>query len=333
MGTSDTNEMATVKTIHWVSSSVIGVIFIVFGIVGNILSLIVWSRKSMRSSTGTFLIFLSLADISLLLMFLLTDSIIQMSPSILASRDFGMFYAYFGYPFFFLAFILSIWMLVGVTVDRYLQVCWPLKAKVSWTQRRVCIGAGCIFLFCFIVNIPHFKTFQPADPAIYGKAFSYTDFGKSEGSLKYEFWVHCMFLVLFPWLSLLTFNILIIKTVVTSNRMTKLKKENSRKTESQLTRLLLTVTFTFMILIILQCVAQCFYMLQPGNVNMRMVDEAFSVAKLGCVVNSSINFFLYCYSGRKFRNELKKMCHNTCNRNSTVLKSSVYSLSNNSSSS
>lgn len=40
---------------------------------------------------------------------------------------------------------------------------------------------------------------------------------------------------------------------------------------------------------------------------MRIVNEAFSVAKLGIVINSSINFFLYCLSARKFRKELFKV--------------------------
>jgi hypothetical protein len=35
-----------------------------------------------------------------------------------------------------------------------------------------------------------------------------------------------------------------------------------------------------------------------------IIDEAYAVAKLGVIVNSSINFLLYCLSGRRFRNEL-----------------------------
>lgn len=39
--------------------------------------------------------------------------------------------------------------------------------------------------------------------------------------------------------------------------------------------------------------------------DMNIVNEAFSVAKLGIVVNSSINFLLYCLSGKRFRKELR----------------------------
>ena len=35
-----------------------------------------------------------------------------------------------------------------------------------------------------------------------------------------------------------------------------------------------------------------------------MVREVRAIAKLGVVINSAINFLLYCISGRRFRKEL-----------------------------
>ncbi|XP_048736552.1 probable G-protein coupled receptor 139 isoform X1 [Ostrea edulis] len=380
----DSDAMAVAKKMHWVTSSIVALIFVVIGIGGNVLSLIIWSKTSMRSSTGTYLIFQAIADVSVLVFFVLYDSIGQINPDILGQKSYGEFYAYFGYPFFFLSVIVSIWMLVGVTVDRYIQVCWPHKSqekitnsdqshnsykqykRESWTntdpwiyqmwdqvprrgtspvdrshplralylhqdfcsQHRVFLGGGIIFLLCFIINIPHFKTYEPLDTPMDGKAFSLTEYGQSEGSTNYEFWVHCMFLVLAPWLSIFTLNILILRRVFTSNRKSMLKKEKTRKAETQLTRLLLTVTFTFLVLIIFQCVTQCFFMLKPKDVDYRMVSEAFSIAKLGVVINSSVNFFLYCLSGRKFRKELwKALCccrgaHVALNKISSVTSTS-----------
>ncbi|XP_056021925.1 FMRFamide receptor-like isoform X2 [Ostrea edulis] len=324
----DSDAMAVAKKMHWVTSSIVALIFVVIGIGGNVLSLIIWSKTSMRSSTGTYLIFQAIADVSVLVFFVLYDSIGQINPDILGQKSYGEFYAYFGYPFFFLSVIVSIWMLVGVTVDRYIQVCWPHKSQDFCSQHRVFLGGGIIFLLCFIINIPHFKTYEPLDTPMDGKAFSLTEYGQSEGSTNYEFWVHCMFLVLAPWLSIFTLNILILRRVFTSNRKSMLKKEKTRKAETQLTRLLLTVTFTFLVLIIFQCVTQCFFMLKPKDVDYRMVSEAFSIAKLGVVINSSVNFFLYCLSGRKFRKELwKALCccrgaHVALNKISSVTSTS-----------
>ena len=46
--------------------------------------------------------------------------------------------------------------------------------------------------------------------------------------------------------------------------------------------------------------------------NMRIVDEAYAVAKLGIIINSSINFILYCVGGRWFRKELVKILQIFC---------------------
>ena len=48
-------------------------------------------------------------------------------------------------------------------------------------------------------------------------------------------------------------------------------------------------------------VRKCLMLLQG---NRKIVSEAYAIAKLGIVINSSINFLLYCVSGRRFRKEL-----------------------------
>jgi hypothetical protein len=50
----------------------------------------------------------------------------------------------------------------------------------------------------------------------------------------------------------------------------------------------------------------------PFQVNNELVDEAYAVAKLGLVINGSISFFLYCFSGRRFREELFKIMGWNC---------------------
>jgi hypothetical protein len=47
--------MATAHKMHWVASAVLGTILVLVGLVGNTLSIVIWNRKSMKSSTGTYL--------------------------------------------------------------------------------------------------------------------------------------------------------------------------------------------------------------------------------------------------------------------------------------
>ena len=46
----------TAKRMHFTASGVIGPILVILGMVGNILSILVWSRGSMKGSTGRYLI-------------------------------------------------------------------------------------------------------------------------------------------------------------------------------------------------------------------------------------------------------------------------------------
>lgn len=128
------NIMAVAEKMHWISSSFAGTIFLIFGLVGNILSLLIWSRKVKKSSTELYLIAQSITDIGVLVFFFLTDSLVMMMPQIKETYAYGVFYCYIGYPIFYFFIVNSIWTLVGVTVDRYINVCWYQQAKVMFCK-------------------------------------------------------------------------------------------------------------------------------------------------------------------------------------------------------
>ena len=121
--TDDVFDTDLIDKIHFISSAIIGTILFAFGSFGNILSIFIWSRKPIRSSTGMYLIGLAIADLGVLVFFFVSDSIKQLHPELETNDDYAVFYSYIGYPFFYLCVVCSIWATVGVTVDRYIQVC------------------------------------------------------------------------------------------------------------------------------------------------------------------------------------------------------------------
>ena len=68
-------DMETAAKMHFITSVWIGTIFFVFGTLGNILSIVIWLRKPLRSSIGTYLIALANVDIGVLFFFFIADSI------------------------------------------------------------------------------------------------------------------------------------------------------------------------------------------------------------------------------------------------------------------
>ncbi|KAL8618968.1 hypothetical protein ACOMHN_018351 [Nucella lapillus] len=304
--------LSTAQKMHYATSVVVGPIFVILGTIGNILSIVVWTRRHMKSSTGRYLTALAVADLGVLVFFILSDTVKMIYPDLENSPGYSFIFAYLAYPFFFFSIVCSIWFMVGVTVDRFIMVCLITKAKEYCNETRANVGIGLISGLCFLINMPHFWSYEvdwDRDANSTGPALLKTEFQKGEGGIRYEFWIHCIFLVLVPWFSVFTLNLLIISKIGKANRKMSSKKtaqaaDKSRHSENQITRLLLIVTFTFLFLLGCQCITQCFYMIMPDGFDKNIIDEAFAVAKLGVIINSSINFFLYCLSGRRFRQEL-----------------------------
>ena len=54
----------------------------------------------------------------------------------------------------------SVYLTVGVTVERYIAVCHPLKARSWCTCRRGRVAVVVIGLFSFLYNVPRFVLFD-----------------------------------------------------------------------------------------------------------------------------------------------------------------------------
>ncbi|BFZ15847.1 hypothetical protein BsWGS_18886 [Bradybaena similaris] len=316
------SERTFADDLHYLASAIVAPFVCLFGMAGNLLSIITWRRPGMDSSTGRYLTGQAVASFCLLLMFLLCDSLQYWCPVVKYSIVYGVFFSYLGFPVSYLAIICSVWFTVGLTVDRYVMVCWVTKAKRLCSEARANFGLILITLNSFMINIPHFASYTPVFPEDDANdnnnntrvrpAFVETEFGSGDGGKFYEFWIHCIILILIPWVSVLFMNVMIIIRISEANKRMADKKtsqslKKSKESENQITRLLLSVTFAFLFFIGLMCIIQCLWMQKPPGADMVLVSASYSFGKLGFVFNSSSNFVLYCLTGRRFRIELLKM--------------------------
>ncbi|GFS01623.1 FMRFamide receptor [Elysia marginata] len=338
-------EDTLVDDLNFVMCGIVAPIFCFVGMAGNVLSIITWNRPKMRSSTGRYLTGQAIADFSVLMFFVSIDSVTAWNPDVKFSPVYGFCFCYILYPGLFFAVVCSVWFTVGVTIDRYILVCWITKAKQYCNEKRANFGLILITFNAFIINFPHYLSYTTVDPtsssssgnsSIFNtgsvsfnngtapgddgmkkktplttrvEAYRETEFYTSDSGQFYEFWIHCMILILIPWVTVFSMNVMIIKRVRESNKKNEGKKtsaaaKHTKQSENQITRLLLAVTFTFLVFIGMQCIIQCMYMKKPAGFNMFIVNSSFAVAKCGIVFNSSLNFFLYCLTGRRFRTEL-----------------------------
>lgn len=126
----------------------------VLGILGNLLSLLVFTRPAfakMRSSV--FLRALSTMDIILILVFdvnIIHTYILYPDPSSLAEVRFNPV----GQWVLISCATSSAWTIVAVSIERSIAVCLPLKVKIICTKRNAFITCLCLYITLFIINTP-----------------------------------------------------------------------------------------------------------------------------------------------------------------------------------
>ena len=200
---------------------------------------------------------------------------------------------------------------LSMTLDKYVAIKWPHKAAVHSTPRRAKKITVGLYIFTFVYNIPSlFLSGMIGDLCI--------NYGISSIFSKVHSWFSFVMNAIIPFTLLIHMNFVIVKTVKNSRKMFSTKSINAgmdsrqkrmKSVENQLTIMLLLVTTLFFILF---CPAyiRFIYLLfakqdTPSSYAISMF--LYQVTYKLYTSNSGINFFLYCISGQKFRNDLKEV--------------------------
>ncbi|XP_069114725.1 probable G-protein coupled receptor 139 [Argopecten irradians] len=310
-------------------------VLLLLGTVGNVLSFLILRHKTMnRMSTNTFLAALSIADSFVLLIGLfrkwlgeITNIDLQTESRLLCKLIAVLAYSTSQY---------SVWLIVAVTIERYIVVCHPLRASyfcnIPRARKIVCLLA----LLFLAINI-HLLWTVDLIKETYNNHVVY----KCEGALSHKRlvevvwpWIDALFYSFSPTLIIVMLNIMIIRQVIKATygrdvlQNGSLMKAESRRctkdTNTKLTVMLLTISFTFLITTL------------PMNIVMivtRVWQDEFqndaailakcwlvrTIAELLMYLNHSINFFLYCATGQKFRNIVFRMvCRRSGSNTSNV---------------
>ena len=202
------------KQLHWICSVPIGLTVSIIGLIGNFVSCLVWNR-TVRSklrgnqSTGIYLVALGIVDSGFLMFFILIDPIRMMNPDVDKSYFYASFFSWFGFPLYFMFFVASIWLVVGITFNRFIMIQFPTRVRGWYNKTRTFCGIFALMTFSVTINIPHFWNFHPKK--VNGRySIAPTEYGSGDGSKNYEFWVHCIFVVLAPWAMIAILNGLIV---------------------------------------------------------------------------------------------------------------------------
>lgn len=194
-----------------------------FGILGNIISMIILSRPQMRSSINYLLIGLARIDIGLIITSILLFGLPGIYPYT------GMMFTYFYYvyphivpvvyPLANMVQTASVYLTLTVSLERFVAVCHPLRARSLCTCGRAKLYVIGIIVFSVIYNLP--KCFEGKIQKEWypeGNVTVYcarpTQFRLNEVYVNiYIHWCYLIFIYLLPFISLAVLNACIYRQV------------------------------------------------------------------------------------------------------------------------
>ena len=220
---------------------------------------------------------------------------------------------------------------LSMTLDKYIAIKWPHKAAVHSAPGRAKMITIGLYIFTFVYNIPPlFLSGMFGDLCI-----SYVI---SSVFSRVHSWFSFVLNAIIPFTLLIYMNFIIVKTVRNSRKMFRTdhintgmdsRQKSIKSAENQLTIMLLLVTTLFFILLCPAYVRFIYLLFAKRDTPYEYANSMilYQVTYKLYTSNSGINFFLYCISGTKFRNDLKELlcCFDT--RRKDQLQSSARGIS------
>lgn len=288
----------------WMNGVLLNIVGIL-GILGNILSMVILSRPQMRSSINYILIGLARCDTVLII----TSILLFGLPAVYPYTGYLYYYFYFiypsispfVYPIAMAAQTASIYLTLTVTLERYVAVCHPLKARALCTYGRARIYVVIIIIFALLYNLPRFWEVgvqEYTDDEQFGRflCIRASDMRLNPEYIKiYIHWLYLVFIYFIPFVSLTIFNGLIYKQVLIANRERQ-RLSRTEKREIGLATMLFCVVIVFLlcnILALITNIIEAFYDI--------VIDQLVKISNLLVTINSSVNFIVYVIFGEKFK--------------------------------
>ncbi|CAG7700314.1 unnamed protein product [Allacma fusca] len=307
----------------------------IFGVIGNITSVIVLYQPKMRTSVSLLLMCLACCDT----LFLLTNFlnfgvralVFDYFLGEVAGKEFAALYVdpYWQYwhPLYRFALTGSVYFTVAIAIDRYVAVWWPLQSRYlcTWPRARYVAAAvillsagynGMGYLTCYLSEIPlemtnNINTSVPESNFITDGSNNQTFQNKCSTFDSALSWHYLIIMVFVPLTLLVVFNTLVYVKVHQANKIRKLMT-SQEKTETLFTVICVMVVTLFVscnTALVVGALLKYFY----NCTYVRWQPALDTVDNFLVSINTSCNFIIYCAVGTRFRRQLRALlcCHKT----------------------
>ena len=210
----------------------------------------------------------------------------------------------------------AIWLLVLFTFDRFIAVCFPLrKSNVCRPKKSLLFSAVVFFVSC-AKNLHVFWT-RGYDEYMDEGTLKTKNCGRPN-SFHFESyirpWIAFVAVSIIPFIAILTFNIGIVRKLIKTRPVGNSPSPRKGAVErqfSQATIMCLSASFMFLITItpsIVLLIGKPYWTkLDFDYVYNYKYAAAKAISNVMVYLNHSLTFFLYCMTGRRFREELLEM--------------------------
>ncbi|XP_013388786.1 FMRFamide receptor [Lingula anatina] len=307
-------------TVFW-TNSVIGFGFIIFGICGNALSIIVLSRERPLTTTSILLQGVAVSDSLYLLSNLFYVVFIginkytgQMRWYLRALHPLLMPYVK---PLMYISQQASVWLIVLVTLDRHYVITNPIQAATNPRTKRTQLKVVAVFFLTIAYNIPHFFELDLV-PCKYpdgenGHIMMNSELGNSMVYfLVYGIGFYFITMYIVPMLILAIVNMKLIWTLRrAAKQRVNLAEVKGKSGRDDVTFVLVVVVFVFVACQTPDFLLQIYYfeLVIVGSFKMtRFGANLFGqIVTLLLIINASVNFIIYCLWGNRFRQDMLKL--------------------------
>ena len=203
----------------------------------------------------------------------------------------------------------AVWVVVIMTIDRFVAIRFPLKMVRLCTLKRAKITLCGLLVFTLIFNVEYFiivESYIRLDLPSCRYVAQYENFANKIWS-----WIDMAVYAIVPEIAIFTLNVIIITTLRRARKsQADLVKVRGKVKKDHLTPMLLTVSIVFFLL---TTPKTCLIIIK-GYWNFKKTVDSFvlyhllnTIFRLLADLNHCINFFLYFVSGPSFRKDLAKL--------------------------
>ncbi len=285
------------------------------GLIGNMLTLTVLTRRTMKSSTYSYLSALSVCDCLVLfctIILLVKDVNRPIKGEHRWPWDEGLYPYLFPYihAAAFTFQVTSVWLTLAFTLDRYIMICHPFRAEPFCTISRARKVIGSLFVGGIIFNIPKYFEYETVAIPLPMQnttkiGCDLTAFGRSHIFRElYHSWFYVAFVCGVPFLTLAVINTFLMRAVHLSRK--KGKEINvAEKKRNDTTIMLISVVVVFFICQMPALVSRTIWAFEhdPQAFKKFSLYALNEIGNFLIVLNSSINIVPYYFFGRRFRKQ------------------------------